>query len=185
MTKSIPLSSFAVLALAKLADAYDSGWHHRQTTTNCSTIMEIICDVDNNLSTDTFCEAVEMAGLDLDTETWTVFAPVNDAFHLLPDTIVEDMLDGDDPRGLIDLLAYHTAEEKKIMSTDLKCDTRIFMSNEEFSVTICEGDKTFQVGLANPTSEYPQIITADIEACNSYHINTINKVDNRGYLMLN
>eukprot|EP00536_Pseudo-nitzschia_multiseries_P007050 jgi/Psemu1/194401/e_gw1.157.17.1 len=138
--------------------------------------MDIICDNDN-LATETLCEAIRMAGLedDLNTDTWTVFAPINAAFDALPETAVSELLDGDNTRRLIDLIAFHTVPELSLTSTDLKCDSRIFMGNEDFSVTICEGDKTFQVGRANPIANYPQIVSSNIEACNGI-VHTLSEV---------
>ena len=178
MTKSPALYSLALLAvtLAKSIHAFESGWEYRQAA-NCSTIVEIICDADNNLTTETLCDAIRLAGLedDIDTDTFTLFAPTDEAFGSLPENVVSELLDGDDIRGLIDLLAYHTVPERNVLTTDLKCDSRIFMGNEDYSVTICEGEKTFQVGVENPTSHYPEILSSNIDACNGI-IHTISEV---------
>ena len=178
MKSTLALSSSLSALLAFLLSANTVGGASltddqlfRAANTNCSTIMEIICDNDNELSTDTLCEAIQLAGLqdDLDTDTWTLFAPTNDAFDSLPDDVINSLLGGptmDDTRGLIDLIAFHAVPGEEWNSTDLKCDGRIFMANEEYSVTICEGDRLYQVGVGNPTTNYPEITGATIEACN-------------------
>eukprot|EP00537_Pseudo-nitzschia_pungens_P009381 CAMPEP_0172379388 /NCGR_PEP_ID=MMETSP1060-20121228/69907_1 /TAXON_ID=37318 /ORGANISM="Pseudo-nitzschia pungens, Strain cf. cingulata" /LENGTH=698 /DNA_ID=CAMNT_0013107129 /DNA_START=102 /DNA_END=2198 /DNA_ORIENTATION=+ len=175
MTKSLVMSPLVLLLSAKSTGAFSSGWEYREAR-NCTSIIDIICDNDN-LSTDTLCQAIKLAGLedDFDTETWTLFAPINTAFDALPEIVVSELLDGDDTRPLTDLIAFHTVPEQTIVSTDLKCDSRSFMANEEFTFTICEGDKTFQVGQENPIANYPQIISSDIMACNGV-IHTLSEV---------
>ena len=168
--KSLALSSLALFSSAYMVCVFADDEQFRPDT-NCSTIMDIVCDSDNGLATDALCEAIKLAGLqdDLDTDTWTLFAPTNDAFDSLSEEIIDSLLGGptmDDTRGLMDLIAFHAVPGVELNSTALKCEERTFMTNEEYSVTICEGDRLFQVGAGNPTIAYPEIIGANIEACN-------------------
>jgi uncharacterized surface protein with fasciclin (FAS1) repeats len=149
---------------------------------NCSTIAQIICEneYDNPLvATDTLCDAIKLAGLedDLSEEDWTLFAPTNEAFDTLPEEYKNSLLgltigDGssgdniDDMRAIIDLLAFHAVPGEALNGTDLSCDGRLFMANDEASITVCEGDRTFQVGVGNLATKWPEIIITDIEACN-------------------
>lgn len=147
---------------------------------NCTTIAEIVCDNGGEYPTDTLCEAVLMAGIqgDLETETWTLFAPIDDAFESMP-SAAEDVLMGgptmDNARGITEMLAFHLVEGVAMESTAFKCDELVPMANEEYSVTICEGDRVFQVGIGNLPTQYPEITVTDIQACNGV-IHLVNEV---------
>jgi len=152
---------------------------------NCSTITQIICEneYDNPLiATDTLCDAIKLAGLedDLSEEDWTIFAPTNEAFDALPEEYKNSLLglaigDGsnsgrdnidDNMRAIIDLLAFHAVPGEALNGTDLSCDGRLFMADEEASITVCEGDRTYQVGMGNLATKWPEIIITGVEACN-------------------
>mmetsp|Transcript_108148 Transcript_108148/g.220829 ORF Transcript_108148/g.220829 Transcript_108148/m.220829 type:complete len:253 (-) Transcript_108148:146-904(-) len=171
LSLALPSIAFFVLSAASIG-AYEMDIGFRKSeNTNCSTIMEIICEKDGEYETETLCEAIQLAGLqdDLDTELWTLFAPTDSAFDDLSDAALESLLGGptmDDTRGLVELLAFHVVPGEGMNSTELTCDARTFMANEEFSVTICEDDRIFQAGVGNPTTNYPEITEANIEACN-------------------
>ena len=150
------------------------------TESTCTKIMEIICDNDGVYQLNMLCEAIQMAGVqeEFDTDTWTVFAPTDAAFASLPSELIAKLVGGptlDDHGGLIDMLAFHTVQGFELESTDLRCDGRTAMANEEFSVTICEGDRVYQIGLGNPVTAYPEITVANIEACNGF-VHLINGV---------
>ena len=147
---------------------------------NCSTIAQIVCEneYDNPLvATDTLCDAIKLAGLedDLSEEDWTFFAPTDKAFDTLPEEYKNSLLgltigdggsSGDDMGAIVDLLAFHAFPGEALNGTDLSCDGRLFMTNDEASITVCEGDRTFQVGVGNLATKWPEIIITDIEACN-------------------
>lgn len=151
----------------------------QEEDSNCTTIMEYICEDGLDFETDVLCDAIQMAGIqeEFESDAWTLFAPTNEAFNAIPTEIVNSLMgqDMDDTRGLIDMLAFHSVSGDIVESSDLICEGRLFMANEEFSVTICEGERVYQVGLGNPVTDYPEIIMADIETCNGV-IHIINKV---------
>ena len=174
-------SYLSLLALAIGASTVGASDESRflQEDSNCTTIMEYICDEDGDFETDVLCTALQMAdvGYEMESESaWTLFAPTNDAFDAIPAGIVNSLMgeDADDNTGLIDLLAFHSVGEV-VESSDLFCDGRLIMANDEFSVTICEGERVYQVGLGNPIMDYPEIIMADIPTCNGV-IHIVNKV---------
>ena len=166
--KTLALTAFAftpwvasVVAVPKdsrlLQDPFDS---------NCTSIKEVICD--SVYPTDVFCDALEIAGIDDELgrgEIWTVFAPTNDAFDDVPDVVAELLMDDDD-RELMNILGLHVFPGVALNSTDLQCDGKLLMINEEYTVTICEGDRMYQMGPGNLVTDYPEIIVKDIKACN-------------------
>ena len=165
MMKSVVVSSlaFSIWAAPAVAEiGFDS---------NCTTVTDIICDNDGEYPTDVLCEAMKMAGIEdeMESETWTVFAPTNDAFDDIPDEVV-DILTGDpsndETRALMEILGLHVFPGEALKSTDLECDGKILMANEEYTVTICEGNRMYQMGPGNLVTDYPEITVANIEACN-------------------
>lgn len=124
-------------------------------------IAEIACSTDNF---STLCAAVTEAGLGeaLSSGSWTVFAPTNRAFTKLGNTL--DAVLADKPL-LTDILLFH-AVEGEVFSTDLECTARVKMANGDESRTVCRRGSVFQKGAGNPRNDMPEIISADIEACN-------------------
>lgn len=114
---------------------------------------------------ETLCAAVKAAGL---AETlsgdgpFTVFAPDNNAFAKLPDSVVSLLEDED---VLANVLLYHVVLEK-LLSTDLECKELVQMANERDTRTICRNHDIFQKGAGNTFEDKPQIIVTDIMACN-------------------
>jgi len=169
--KTIALSVFALTPWAAPAVAVSEGSRFLQDPfdSNCTSIREIICG--SIYPTDLLCDALEMAGIDdeLEDDIWTVFAPTNDAFDNIPEEIAELILSdpsNDENRELVTILALHVFPGVALKSTDLKCDGKILMANEEYTVTICEGDRMYQMGPGNLVTDYPEIIVENIEACN-------------------
>jgi len=131
---------------------------------DCSSIAEIACNTDGFA---TLCAAVTAAGLDgaLDgDDTYTVFAPTDEAFGNLPAGTVEALLD--DIPALTNILLFHVVAHKELFASDLHCTEKIEMANGKDSRTVCSGGKIFQKGAGNPRSDMPEIIATDIEACN-------------------
>ena len=129
-------------------------------------IAEIACTNDDF---STLCSAVTAAGLGdtLSGGSWTVFAPTNAAFEALGsellDTVVNDV-------GLLtDVLLFHVVDEP-VYSEDLVCASLIEMANGQDSRTVCHGgngaDGIFQKGGTNTRDMMPEIVSADIKACN-------------------
>ena len=166
------MKSLAAFLLATFVGAVSGDSRFLQDS-NCTEIMEVICDNDGEYELNTLCQAIQMAGIEdeFDMDTWTVFAPVDAAFNSIPSEAITALMGGpdmDDDRGLADILAFHAVGGVALESTDLRCDGRTFMANEEFTVTICEGDRVFQTGIGNPVTDYPEIVVSDIETCNGY-----------------
>jgi uncharacterized surface protein with fasciclin (FAS1) repeats len=134
------------------------------------------------LSTATLCTAVQAAGLGdaLSKGRWTVFAPTNEAFANLGDTLDAVLADTD---LLTDILLFHAVDDV-VGSDDLVCNTGggnglVEMANGQDSRTICErtpdGQAIFQKGGSNPSNAKPQIILTDIETCQGF-IHVVNEV---------
>jgi uncharacterized surface protein with fasciclin (FAS1) repeats len=71
-----------------------------------------------------------------------------------------------DTAALTDLLLYHTIPGVIVESSDLICDDLIEMSNGDFAQTSCDNTTIYIAGMGNPETGYPEVIAADIEACN-------------------
>jgi len=129
---------------------------------NCSTIADIACNTDGFA---TLCAAVKAAGLaeTLSGGTFTVFAPTDNAFGNLPDGTVEALLD--DIPSLTDILLFH-AVAGEVYSSDLHCQGKVEMANGKDSRTVCKGGKIYQKGSGNSNNARPEIVTADLKACN-------------------
>jgi uncharacterized surface protein with fasciclin (FAS1) repeats len=129
-------------------------------------IDELVCE-DNRDRFDILCNLLERTNLDdaLDnpSKSFTLFAPVNDAFIDLQDELdvgVEEFTN----QELAFLLQGHGARGE-FFDDDLDCDARLDMINGEFTTTRCDDGK-FQVGEGNTPLNAPRIIRADQEACN-------------------
>ena len=174
--KSLALSTLALTLWASPAVALfgmlQGGYYDNDdddNNDNCKSITEVICDNPN--STDVLCDILLLAGIDddLETDTYTVFAPTNEAFDDIPDEVVDLIMgdpSNDENRELQNILGLHVHPGVALKDTDLKCDGKILMANEEYTVTICEGDRMYQMGPGNLVTDYPEIVVKNIEACN-------------------
>jgi len=126
----------------------------------CQTIAEIACSTSDF---ETLCELVKEANLAeaLNSETFTVFAPTNDAFLKILDDV-----DLSDEAFVKDLLLYHTIPDLIVTSDDIVCEESVIMGNGKVTVTKCVGDDLFQVGNGNLPNALPRITKTDISACN-------------------
>jgi len=171
--KSIALSTlvFSVWASSAGAVSGDSRFLQDRGDSNCTEIIEILCDNDSEYPTGLLCDAIGIAKIEdaLGNDTWAIFAPTDDAWASMPPEVMNALF-GDtvvgDTTVLSDLLAFHSVQGVALESTDLLCDGETLMSNDEFSVTICEGDRVYQVGMGNSVAVYPEIVVTNIEACN-------------------
>ena len=100
----------------------------------------------------------------LGSDTYTVFAPTDEAFDKLPEGTLESLL-GDIP-ALTNILLFHAVADEVILSSDLECTGLIEMANGNESRTVCRDGSTFQKGAGNSRDAMPEIVTADVEACN-------------------
>ena len=130
----------------------------------CLTIGEL---AESSEDFTTLLEALKLAGLweavnDPEAEL-TIFAPTNDAFADIQEgTVTEDTL--------LPVLLYH-AVECKVTSSDLfgvgasPITVPTALEDNTFDVVI-KGHDIFIQGDANNVDDLPQVIEADIEACN-------------------
>jgi transforming growth factor-beta-induced protein len=105
----------------------------------------------------------------------TLFAPLNSAFMALPDDYLEVLTD----EQVTFVLRYHAVSGEEIFEGDLVCSpdvgSVIPMVNGQNTETFCDDGDVFQVGEGNTEPNYPQIVRADIAACNGV-IHVINNV---------
>ena len=136
---------------------------------------EIACDPSQADAFGTLCSLVQGSPavadiLSDESQTLTVFAPTNEAFDNAP-----PIGDGD----IDDLLAFHAVVGQELMSTDLVCKETIAMANGQDSRTTCDNNVTpsvvWQRGADNVDTALPEIISADIEACNGV-VHVVNNV---------
>lgn len=121
----------------------------------------------------TLCAAVTQAGLGntLSSGSWTIFAPTNEAFAKLGDTL--DFVLSDNAR-LREILLLHVIDYR-VYSTDLVCTKKIRMFNGMKTCTICVGESLFQVGRGNNREARPELVSVDTEVCNGV-IHVVNEV---------
>ena len=175
MMKHIALSSLPFLLSGAPVSAATGNSRYLQDQ-NCTTIERVVCG--GEYPTESLCQAFQIAGLDesflannLNSDTWTLFAPTDEAFDALSIGAITRLISGAayvNQKYLVDLLSYHIVPDLALESTDLKCDGNIVMANDETTATICEGADVFQVGIGNSMEAYPEIIEADIETCNGF-----------------
>lgn len=140
---------------------------------SCKTIDQVMCD-DPDFSI--LCHLLETANIrDLVAgESWTLFAPNNNAFLRLPPDYVEALTD--DVVVLDHLLKFHLVENEVLFKDDLPCiagHNLIGMANGKDSRTLCKRNEdripvpTIQRGTFNePEETAPHFVKFDIEACN-------------------
>jgi len=131
---------------------------------NCTSIVDLACDTED-LST--LCELIsgsEPTAEALSTATFTVFAPTNEAFYNIDAELFDELVNCTE--ALNSVLAFHTVPGVELYSTDLTCTERTTMGNGDDSRTVCRDGKVFQKGSLNTKEAMPEIVAADIEACN-------------------
>jgi transforming growth factor-beta-induced protein len=131
------------------------------------------------------CDAVTAAGLGdaLSTNTFTVFAPTDQAFEELLEVLGLSSLDDIPLDTLTDVLLYHAVPDKVLESTDVakRCSKLLTMANGMETRTVCRDDHIFQNGAGNDKNDRPKIILTDIEACNGI-IHVVDEVILPSYL---
>ena len=96
---------------------------------------------------------------------FTIFAPIDKAFHALGFTFLYETMTDDFQRN--DLLSYHVFKGTKYFH-ELGCTQLLTMSNGLNTRTVCDhNDNKAQKGRNNPREDMPNIIRYDIEACNA------------------
>jgi uncharacterized surface protein with fasciclin (FAS1) repeats len=143
------------------------------TVTSAASIAEIASN-DDRFST--LVAAVSAAGL---VETlagpgsFTVYAPVNDAFAALPDGTVETLLLPENKDQLTNVLLYHV-DDRQLNAGDFPQGSNYFkpiLASERLCITSANGGVT----IADGTGEMANVIIADIQADNGV-IHVIDKV---------
>jgi len=137
----------------------------------CQSTAELVCDPESGFSK--LCELVKKAGLveALDTNMWTVFAPLDEAFEALSADTLEAL---NDVAVLMDVLQYHVVTDK-VMLNDLNCNLSgeanqgpTIMANGGQTSTLCDDrGAVYQVGtgISPEVNSMPEIIAEDIETC--------------------
>jgi len=126
------------------------------SNSNCTTITDIVCNSDDNddFSLKALCEAITISELedDLNEDTWTLFAPNDDAFEALGRQNLDSYVFGngngnnnntDNDNTLTELLLFHlvAGSTKALSANELPCvagSNLITMANGEDSRTMCE-----------------------------------------------
>lgn len=161
------------------------------SSSSCLSITDIICHDDGNLKA--LCEAINISELndDLNEDTWTIFAPTDEAFEALGRDNLDSLVGvfGNDTDTtvvpLTDLLLFHVVPGLALTSDMLPCEAGnnlVEMANGENSRTKCmrnnmgNGDiPSVQRGQFNNKMDPPMIIESDIIACNGV-IHILDKV---------
>ena len=180
MTSTIILVLGVLLAAAPSAngqvgqilfDAVADDSNSTETEPSCQSIADILCSEGAN--TKALCEAISISELndDLSEDSWTIFAPTDEAFEALGRDNLDSLVFGNDTIPLVDLLLFHIVPGVAITSDMLPCvagENLIEMANGDDSRTICEGGVTpvEQRGKYNDKADAPAYIERDIEACN-------------------
>jgi len=129
---------------------------------SCQSIEKLICSVPEF---STLCDLSQAAGLGdaLSDDIFTLFAPTNVAFDLVPAGIIEAISGVEDLRRA---LLYHAVPEVVLRSEDLVCGAEVMMANRNATVTTCVNDEIYQVGSGNSPGSLPRIVAPDAVACN-------------------
>jgi len=118
-----------------------------------NTDFEILCDL--IMTSNSTQEALSDG-----TGNWTIFAPTDAAFGKFEDVLFDNCT-----APLDSILGFHAVDGDVLFSTDLVCSGIVEMSNGDESRTVCHGGKIYQKGQLNSVENMPEIVTADIEAC--------------------
>jgi len=132
------------------------------SSSSCQSIEKLVCFVPEF---STLCDLSQAAGLGdaLSDDVFTLFAPTNAAFDLVPVGIIDSLSGVEDLRRA---LLYHTVPEVVLRSEDLVCGAEVMMANRNSTVTTCINDEIYQVGSGNSPGSLPKIVAPDGVACN-------------------
>ena len=125
---------------------------------------ELICDLDE---TNTLCELISASEPTTDfftNQVVTLFAPTDDAWLSLDIDVVDNLVNC--TAALNSIFAFHAVFGEEISSSDLECKEAITMANGDDSRTVCRDGRAYQKGTSNSRDMMPEIVQADIHACN-------------------
>jgi uncharacterized surface protein with fasciclin (FAS1) repeats len=167
------MKNFALLALVVLFSApfVATGQDDNSTDVECSSITDILCTPGAGLKA--ICEAIEISELndDLAEDSWTIFAPTDEAFMALGRENLDSLVFGNDTVPLTDLLLFHVFPGVGLTSDLLPCEAGnnlLEMANGKDSRTLCTKGVTpiEQRGQYNDKQDAPKFMETDILACN-------------------
>jgi len=154
------MKSFLIVIAASLL----AGWSSLNGTASTKTDKDIVEVASEAGTFKTLVAAVQAADL---VETlkgdgpFTVFAPSDEAFAMLPDGTIEELLKPENKQKLVQILTYHVVPGR-IMSTDL------LNASSAKTVNGMDAPISLRIGGAN-------VVSADIEASNGV-IHVIDRV---------
>ena len=133
-----------------------------------------VVDRESNLST--LYQAIEASSLE-DTladpsAQYTLFAPTDQAFETLPQSVIDDFLDPSNQDSLDNLLSYHTLGNE-VPSTDVpdQPTTIATLAGNGIEIALVDGN----VQITDEQGNQYQVVTADLEADNGV-VHTIDGV---------
>lgn len=163
--KQLFIASLAIafLGLTACSDS-DSNGHDPDTQAPTMNIVETAIE---NGNFNTLVTALQAAGLDDDLAgpgPFTVFAPTDDAFDLLPPGVVSDLLDPANQAILIDILTYHVIDGQVFAADAIALDgtSAMMLNMQNVRLDVVNGDLILNL---NGNRQATVTIT-DIEATN-------------------
>lgn len=141
--KTLTFTIAAMLSLMLVACSDDND--HPAESNDTEPTMNIVETAVDDGSFTTLVTALEAAELDDDlsgTGPFTVFAPTDAAFDLLPDGTVDTLLDPANQDTLIDILAYHVTDGE-VMATDalaLDGSSAEMLNGKNIRLDVVDGD---------------------------------------------
>ncbi|VEU37070.1 unnamed protein product [Pseudo-nitzschia multistriata] len=133
------------------------------TSDSCQTIAEVVCSLPEFELLCSLIGLIDLPEAVDGEETFTLFAPINDAFTGLPADLSDEIISDTDLLASV-LLSHAVAG--KVFSTDLSCSGQVTMISGEETTTECVDDLIFQSGAGNTPGSFPEIVAPDGVACN-------------------
>lgn len=167
----IAVSTGGVMAQDDIFDEFDDEDLAAEEALN--TVTDVI---ESESSLSTLGQAIEASSLqdtlDNPDATYTVFAPTDQAFDVLPQSAIDTLLDPANQDTLDDLLQYHVLGSE-VPSSDVQEQSQMLptLSNSDIDVGLVNGN----VQITDEQGNQYQVVTADLEADNGI-VHTIDGV---------
>mmetsp|Transcript_45319 Transcript_45319/g.51316 ORF Transcript_45319/g.51316 Transcript_45319/m.51316 type:complete len:618 (-) Transcript_45319:82-1935(-) len=148
------------------ATILDSSSNSEDHTDTCSTIFDLVCETEGF---DILCGLLASVGLQdaLSGGSWTVFAPIDEAFFKIDDALEYGIASIPDDL-LLKILQFHVVDDKVLHLDDLPCEpgnNLVKTLSGKDSRTFCEDDVPYgQKGGGN--GDVVEFVDVDIDACN-------------------